>query len=108
MSREIGSIIKIKEDITVRSVMNLEDRVIKAGTTAVVNSDGDLYILTGREQNTIISKRLEVYGYDHESIAKCIFSRLNVEFNLLDILEENDIEVNDFKEMIEGVLESIL
>ena len=108
MSKRIGSIIKIKEDINIKKIVSGQDRIVKAGTTAVVNSDGDLYILTGTEQNTILNQHLEVYGYDHTSIAELIFRRLNLEIDLGDILEESDFSNNDCIEIIESVLEDIL
>lgn len=108
MSKPIGSIIKISEDIDVKRVVSGKDRIIKAGTTAVVNSNGDLFILTGTEQNTILSKGYEVYGYDTKSISELILRRLNLEINLGDILEENDIDRSDFIELIESMLDDIL
>ena len=48
MSKAIGSIVKIEKDIHVTKVANREDKVVEAGTTTVVNSDGDLFVLTGR------------------------------------------------------------
>lgn len=108
MSKQIGSIVKIGEDTPVKRIISGEDRVIKAGTKAVVNSDGDLYILSGIEQNTILNKHLEVYGYDHKSIAQCIYRRLNFELNLGEMLEEYDIDSNDFIEITESMLEDIL
>ena len=108
MSKPIGSIVKISEDIKVKRVVSGRDRIIKAGTTAVVNSNGDLFILTGTEQNTTLSKGYEVYGYDPKSIAELILRRLNFEINLGDILEENDIDRNDFIELTESMLDDIL
>ena len=49
-----------------------------------------------------------MYGYDTKSIAQLIFRRLNLELNLGDILNENDIEVNDFIELTESMLDDIL
>ncbi len=108
MSKPIGSIVKISEDIEVKRVISGSNRTIKAGTTAVVNSDGDLFILTGTEQNTTLNKGYEVYGYDTKSIAELILRRLNFEINLGDILEENDIDRSDFIELTESMLDDIL
>ena len=108
MSKQIGSIIKIGENVPVKKIISGKDKVIKAETKAVVNSNGDLFILTGTEQNTIVSQGYEVYGYDTKSIAQLIFRRLNFELNLRDILNENDVEVNDFIEITESMLEDIL
>lgn len=108
MSKAIGSIVKIEKDIQVTKILSGENKAIEAGTTTVVNADGDLFVLTGTEQNTIVNRGYEVYGYDTKSIAQLIFRRLNLELNLGDILNENDIEVNDFIELTESMLDDIL
>lgn len=108
MSKAIGSIVKIEKDIHVTNVANREDKVVEAGTTTVVNSDGDLFVLTGTEQNTIVNQGYDVYGYDTTSIAQLIFRRLNFELHLGDILNENNIEVSDFIELTESMLDDIL
>ena len=43
MSKAIGSIVKIEKDIQVTKVLSGKNKVIKAGTTTVVNTDGDLF-----------------------------------------------------------------
>lgn len=108
MSKAVGSIVKFEKDIQVKNVLSKKNKVIKAGTTAVVRVDGDLFVLTGTEQNTIVNRGHEVYGYDTKSIAQLIFRRLNLELNLEDILNENDVEVNDFIELTESMLDDIL
>lgn len=76
-----------------------KETYIKAGTIAVVNSDRDLYSLTGTEQNTLLNKGYEVNGYDNNSIAKLIFRRLNYELNLGEVLEDHNITIADFIEL---------
>ena len=108
MSKAIGSIVEIEQDIQVTKILTGENKMIKAGTTTVVDANGDLFVLTGTEQNTIVNQGYKVNGYATKSIAQLIFRRLNFELNLGDILNENDIEVNDFIDITESMLIDIL
>ena len=65
--------------------------------------------LTGNGRGKIVNvEGIEVKGYDHENMARMIFGRLSNYFNLDEMLENEDIDSERFKEEIEYVLMDIL
>lgn len=106
---KIGQEISIKEDFEIKTISTSTIIKIKQGDKGYVDSKGFLHLTTGKGKGKIINiEGMEVSGYHHEDISKRIFARLSNYFNLDEILENEDIDIDRFKEEIEDVLMDIL
>ncbi len=105
----IGEEIRIKEDFKINTIVSDKVKTVKKGDKGYLDSKGLLHIVNGAGKGKIVNvDGLEVKGYDHENIAKMIFGRLSNYFNLDEVLENEDIDSERFKEEIEDVLMDIL
>lgn len=109
MSHKIGEIITIKEDFEIKTAIGENTIQVKKGDTGFVDSRGMIHYLTGGARNKIQKiEGVEVKGYDYESISKLILKRLNEEYNICEMLENEGIGGHDFRDTVEDVLSDIL
>lgn len=108
MKHKVGEIIKIKEEFEIKTSIGENTIPVKKGDTGFMDSKGMIHYLTGEARNKIQKiDDIEVKGYDYESIAKLIFKRLNIEYNICEMLENEGIEGHEFRDTIEDVLTDI-
>ncbi|EPY2295890.1 hypothetical protein ACXATC_003560 [Clostridium sporogenes] len=108
MKHKIGEMIRIKEDFEIKTAIRENTIQVKEGDTGFMDSKGMIHYLTGEARNKIQKiDDIEVKGYDYESIAKLIFKRLNIEYNICEMLENEGIEGHEFRDTIEDVLTDI-
>ena len=104
---KIGANYVVKNTFGVETVLGNKNLIVNEGDTGVVTGSGAVYMLTGEARGKLISTDTKVSGFDTENISKLIYKRLNSEFNLREVLEENDISKFDFMERMEEILEVI-
>jgi hypothetical protein len=109
MKNKIGQIVTVKEDFEIETAIGGKKLQVKEGDKGFVDSRGFIHYTSGKARGKIqVFKDCEVKGYAHNDIASLIFKRLNCEVNLLEMLEDNDIDQNDFTDLIEDILMDIL
>lgn len=105
----IGQEIIVKEDFKINTIVSDKVKTVKKGDKGYLDSKGFMHITTGNGRGKIVNvEGIEVKGYDYENIASMIFGRLSNYFNLDEMLENEDIESERFKDEIEDVLMDIL
>lgn len=108
-SYSIGQKIVVKEDFDIKTILSNADMTVKEGDMGFINSKGCLHLLSGKGRGKIVSMgNISVKGYDNDNIANLIFKRLQSEYGIQDFLEENEIEIKDFKDSIWDILSDIL
>lgn len=106
---EIGQEIIVKEDFKINTTVSDKVKTVKKGDKGYLDSKGFLHLVNGAGKGKIVNvEGIEVKGYDHENIASMIFGRLSNYFNLDEMLENEGIDSERFKEEIEDVLSDIL
>lgn len=106
---KIGQEITVKEDFKINTTISDKVITVKKDDKGFVDSQGFLHLTTGNGRGKIVKiDDIEVRGYDHENMARMIFGRLSNYFNLGEMLENEDIDSERFKEEIEYVLMDIL
>ena len=106
---KIGQEIIVKEDFKINTIVSDKVKTVKKGDKGYLDSKGFLHLVNGAGKGKIVNvEGIEVKDYDHENIANIIFGRLNNYFNLDEMLENEDIDSERFKEEIEDVLMDIL
>jgi len=111
MSYKIGEEIGFKDDFAIESAFGGNKLQVKQGDKGFIDSRGMIHYTTGQARGKIhsLSKEIEVNGYDHTSIAKLIFKRLNNQYGIKsDFLEDYEISEKDFIGEIEDILSDIL
>lgn len=109
MKHKIGEIVTIKEGFEIKTAIGENTIQVKKGDTGLVDSRGMIHYLTGEARDKIQKiDGVEVKGYDYESISKLIFKRLNAEYNICEMLENEGIEGHGFRDTVEDVLSDIL
>ena len=109
MKYKIGQEILIKENFEIGTIVSGNIMTVKQGDRGYVDSKGFLHLVNGEGKGKIVNvEGMEVASYHHENISKMIFARLCNYFNLDEMLENEDIDIDRFKEEIEDVLIDIL
>jgi hypothetical protein len=110
MKHKIGEIIIITDGFEIKGAIDNKDTIqVKSGDTGFIDSNGLIHYLTGKARGKIQKiEDIEIKGYDYESISKIIYKRLNAEYSLGEMLENEDIDKIDFVETIEDMLSDIL
>lgn len=106
MSKKIGQIIRLKEDIELKSTFGDEVTKVCKGDKAVITSQGSILFLTGNARGSITppDDTMQVKGYDVDSITEIIMKEIG---SLLDsYCDDEDLEI--IQDSIEIVLEDIL
>lgn len=104
MKYNVGQVIKIKEDFEIESALG-NPKTIKAGTKVYVGADNFTHMLNG--MISPIGKDSEVEGYSVKGMADFIYELVSARLPIDDMLEDYDIEIEDFKENIEDALEEL-
>lgn len=104
---KIGERYEVQEDFEIRTYLGNKIIPVKKGDIGVVTKNGFIILITGQGKNRIIETNIELDGVDIENITNLLYTRLNNELGLKDILEENGIESTDMIECIESVLSDI-
>lgn len=106
---KIGQEVLVKEDFKINTIVSDKVITVKEGDKGFLDSKGLMHVTTGKGRGKIVKiDDIKVKGYDHENIASMIFGRLSNYFNLDEILENEDIDSERFKEEIEDLLSDIL
>lgn len=111
---EIGSVITIAENYELERSISGQRLSVKKGDTALVKGDGSIMYKSGEAKGMIQMldpKVFQLEGYDHDNIADMLVKKLDSVYSLFGvfgILEENDINIEDFKEEISDLLMDIL
>lgn len=110
MIYKIGEQIGFSEEFVIESAFGGNKLTVKEGDKGFVDSKGMIHYTTGQARGKIhsLGKEIEVEGYDHESIARMIFKRLDNQYRISDFLNDWDISMTDFRSEIEDVLMDIL
>ena len=110
MSYKIGEEIGFSEEFEIESPFGGNKLTVKEGDKGYIDSRGFIHYTTGQARGKIhsLGKEIEVKGFDHESIAKMIFKRLDNQYRISEFLEDWDIGTSDFRNEIEDVLSDIL
>lgn len=83
-------------------------KTVKDGDKGIVKSDGFVLYLTGEARGIIAKTDFEVKGYDTKNIADMITHRLIRSYGIDNFLDDEEIELQEFKEEIEDILSDIL
>lgn len=106
---KIGQEVLAKEDFKINTIVSDKVITVKEGDKGFLDSKGLMHVTTGKGRGKMVKiNDIKVKGYDHENIASMIFGRLSNYFNLDEILENEDIDSERFKEEIEDLLSDIL
>jgi len=110
MKHKIGEIVTITDDFEIKGAIDNNNTIlVKSGDTGFIDSKGLIHYMTGKARGKIQNiEDIEVKGYDYESISKLIYKRLNAEYDIGEMLENEDIDKIDFMETIEDMLSDIL
>lgn len=109
MKNKIGQILTIEQDFVIESAIAGNVIQVKKGDKGFIDSKGLLHYSTGEARGKIqLVKDAEMKGYDHESIATLIYKRLRNAYNLDEIIEDYDLDRDEFIDEIEDILSSIL
>ena len=103
----IGEQIQVTNDYKIETGLSGEKLHIKEGDKGFIDSNGNIHYITGEARGKIhLMKSFEVKGYYTEGMTNLIMKCLNY-YNIKSILEENDIEIKDFKNTITEALDEI-
>ena len=106
---KIGQELVVENDFKIYEIVGDKVITIKKGDRGFLDSKGCLHLINGEGKGKIIKdKNIKLKGYDHENIALSIYHRLNSLYGLGMMLEENEIDEDEFIEEIEDVLSDML
>lgn len=106
---KIGQEVVVENDFKINTIVSDKVITIKKGDRGFLDSKGCLHLINGEGKGKIIkAKNIKLKGYDYENIAIFIYHRLNSLYGLGMMLEENEIDEDEFIEEIEDVLSDIL
>lgn len=100
---KIGQRIKVNNEYVLKPIYRKEV-VIKKGTEALINSNGDLVFNNGITEN----KNLKVNGYDTKSIAEYVYKNVDADFDIGHFLFTEEIDKVEFLESIEFAISKLL
>lgn len=106
----IGQIVRVVGNEQMSSELTGEVVTVKDGDTGFVDSRGIVHYTSGEAYGTVqkVYGRDVMIGYDHVNIAQMISDRLDEEFTLKSILEDQEVEYDDLLIAITEVLTDIL
>lgn len=105
----IGQEVEISEGFPLESVLAGKTVNVKKGDKGVVDSNGFIHYISGEARGKIQKfADVELNGYDVENISKLIYKRLDGQFGIDAMLEDNSIGKEDFIAEIEYILSDIL
>lgn len=106
---KIGQEIKFKENFEIEAIISKTKLEIKEGDRALITRSG-FKVLTGEAKGKTLcfNDYEEAKGYDYSNISKLIFNRVNREFGLKMLFEDEGIDIENFIEEIEDLLIDIL
>ena len=106
---KIGQEVVVEKDFKINTTNSEKVMTIKKGDRGYLDSKGRVHLTTGKGKGKIINaKNIKLKGYDHENIAVAIYHRLNSLYGLGMMIEENNIDEDEFIEEIEDVLSDML
>lgn len=92
--KKIGQEIIVEEDFEISNIVSNKIMTVKKGDKGFLDSKGFIHLTTGNGRGKIVKindVNIEVEGYDYENISNIILNRLNREFGIEELLE-NEIE----------------
>ncbi|MEG0728163.1 MAG: hypothetical protein RR420_00935 [Anaerovoracaceae bacterium] len=110
MSNKIGDFVGLKEGTEVIGMLGNKS-VIKAGSIGIINSRGQIMILSGESKGKILKTEIEVNmsKYNCESISEFILDRLDAAMPVSESLEDAEgIDKQRLREELEDILSDIL
>ena len=81
---------------------------VKAGDRGVLTSNGFIIYVTGEARGCIQRADCEMEGYDNRNIAQLIYDRLDGNYGIGDMLDDEEAEIRCFIDDILDVLSDIL
>lgn len=106
---KIGETYEAQKDLELQTLVTEREMTIKKGDMGVVTKNGHILMLTGEcRGKKILRTDIMPEDIDFKNISDLILKRLNSEFNLNEILEDNDIEAEHVAQYILDTLEQIL
>ena len=104
---KIGEQIQITQDYEIEATLSDTKLHIKKGDKGFIDKNGNIHYTTGEAKGIIhLMKSFKAEDYDTESIANIIMKYLNY-YDIKSILEDNGIEIKDFKDTITEALDEI-
>ena len=106
---KIGQEVVMEKDFEIKTIGSGKVITVKKGNRGFLDSKGRVHLINGEGKGKIIKvENIKLKGYDYENIAISIYHRLNSLYGLGMMLEEDDIDEDEFIEEIEDVLSDIL
>lgn len=106
---KIGAEFEAENDFKIKSMLCENETLhVKKGDEGFIDKNGFIHWLTGEGRGKI--QEIEsacIKGYDIDNIAKLIADALIRQYGLEDYLENEDIQKDEFEELIVSVLEEI-
>lgn len=103
----IGEQIQVTNDYEIETGLSETKLYVKKGDKGFIDCNGNIHYITGEARGKIhLMKSFEVKGYCTEGMANLIMKCLN-DYDIKSILEDNDIEIEDFKNTITEALDEI-
>ena len=106
---KIGETYEAQKDLELQTLVTGREMTIKKGDMGVVTKNGHILMLTGKcKGKKILKIDITLKDIDFKNISNITLKRLDSEFNLNEILEDNDIEPEHVAQYILDTLEQIL
>lgn len=106
---KLGQEVKFNSDLEIEATISKTKLKVKKGDRALITRSG-FKVLTGEARGKTLwfNDYEEAKGYDYSNISKLIFNRVNREFGLKMLFEDEGIDIENFIEEIEDLLIDIL
>ena len=106
---KIGQEVVMEKDFEIKTIGSGKVITVKKGNRGFLDSEGRVHLINGEGKGKIIKvENIKLKGYDRGNIAISIYHRLNSLYGLGMMLEENEIDEDEFIEEIEDVLSDML
>lgn len=105
-----GSEIEVSEGYEIQSALTGKEIAVKPGDRGYVDLKGWVHYTTGEARGKMhkVYEKDEVVGCDTYAIASMIESRLNMEIQLRDMLDDFGVPEEDFIDMVDSILMDVL
>jgi hypothetical protein len=108
MKYGIGQKLTLTEDLGVKKFFKEEKEIIKAGTKMFVTASKECpRAIYKNEDVQLLQKDTKIEGYSAKGIAEWIYEYISKNLPLDDALEDYDIEIEQFKQVIVNALEQL-
>lgn len=105
---KIGEIIKFDNDVEIKTYVGKKQYVAKKGDIGIVDSHGNILIISGPCNGKVLAKQVEVKGYEHDDISEMILNRLCCNYGINYYFKDEGIELKEVKNEISDLLSEIL